>query len=260
MALYHRLGLGAFAEAFGQTRGVGGSFTLRAVELGHAIPVAEIDYSLSLFREAIGRYEASHGIPPERSKRQMPFFRQGTRMLVGPELGMYVVRLGDSPESAPYGGDPAEPSLLLELDYSELGEHCLLENLALERREMAREPNILALERALEDEYEKFFFNEEHTGFKADSKLFSLLRTACSRMAPAGTGGEWLLSATGFTEDADYRYVGKDLIPSLDLALPLACLVRVYLPEREKHPLLFGTLNGFLKSKGLPAERLLGLD
>ena len=38
------------------------------------------------------------------------------------------------------------------------------------------------------------------------------------------------------------------------------CLKRVYLEDFRRQPLLFGTLNGFLKSKGLPAEQLLNLS
>ena len=80
----------------------------------HIVPQEEIEYGLSLLRESIGLYEERKGIPVEKSKKAMPFFRQDSRMLVGPEIGMYVIPLYEEP------GEPAqsaEPSLVLELDY-----------------------------------------------------------------------------------------------------------------------------------------------
>ena len=94
----------------------------------HIVPQEEIEYGLSLLRESIGLYEERKGIPVEKSKKAMPFFRQDSRMLVGPEIGMYVIPLYEEP------GEPAqsaEPSLVLELDYQSLGELCLFENYSL---------------------------------------------------------------------------------------------------------------------------------
>ena len=50
----------------------------------HIVPQEEIEYGLSLLRESIGLYEERKGIPVEKSKKAMPFFRQDSRMLVGP--------------------------------------------------------------------------------------------------------------------------------------------------------------------------------
>ena len=84
MKLYHIMTLKAFVEAWESVQGVESAFRLETVELMHRVPVAEIDYSLWLLRRAIQVYETAHEIPEERSKREMPFFREGTRMLIGP--------------------------------------------------------------------------------------------------------------------------------------------------------------------------------
>ena len=194
MVLYCRVSLNAFVESFRNTSGPDSFFTLPAKGLMHIVPQEEIEYGLSLFRESIGLYEERKGIPVEKSKKAMPFFRQDSRMLVGPEIGMYVIPLYEEP------GEPAqsaEPSLVLELDYQSLGELCLFENYSL-----------------LSCKYEKVL----------------------------------------------YRYEHGNLIPYVPKSMPVDCLKRVYLEDFRRQPLLFGTLNGFLKSKGLPAEQLLNLS
>ena len=91
MVLYCRVSLNAFVESFRTTSGPDSFFTLPAKGLMHIVPQEEIEYGLSLLRESIGLYEERKGIPVEKSKKAMPFFRQDSRMLVGPEIGMYVI-------------------------------------------------------------------------------------------------------------------------------------------------------------------------
>lgn len=137
MVLYCRVSLNAFVESFRNTSGPDSFFTLPAKGLMHIVPQEEIEYGLSLFRESIGLYEERKGIPVEKSKKAMPFFRQDSRMLVGPEIGMYVIPLYEEP------GEPAqsaEPSLVLELDYQSLGELCLFENYSLLSCKYEKEP------------------------------------------------------------------------------------------------------------------------
>lgn len=89
--------MNAFVESFRTTSGPDSFFTLPAKGLMHIVPQEEIEYGLSLLRESIGLYEERKGIPVEKSKKAMPFFRQDSRMLVGPEIGMYVIPLYEEP-------------------------------------------------------------------------------------------------------------------------------------------------------------------
>ena len=76
-------------------------------------------------------------------------------MLVGPEIGMYVIPLYEEP------GEPAqsaEPSLVLELDYQSLGELCLFENYSLLSCKYEKEPILNHFTAQLEKEYDTFFF------------------------------------------------------------------------------------------------------
>lgn len=75
-------------------------------------------------------------------------------MLVGPEIGMYVIPLYEKP------GEPArsaEPSLVLELDYQSLGELCLFENYSLLSCKYEKEPILNHFTAQLEKEYDTFF-------------------------------------------------------------------------------------------------------
>ena len=260
MVLYKRISLPAFVESLERTAGTSSSFTLSAIELMHEVPREEVDYGLSLLRESIGLYEESEGIPAERGKRAIPFFREGSRMLVGPEMGMYVIPLHERLEAAEAGCDK-EPHLVLELDYRLLGEHCLLENYALSPCKYDKESVIRHFMELLKTEYDTFFFDEEHTGFKPGSRFFSMLCEAALEVKPASsdTDKEWRLAVWKSPEEVSYRYGRGTLLPYAPLEFPLECLRHIHLCDRERHPLLFGALIGLLKSKGLPAEQLLNL-
>lgn len=259
MVLYCRVSLNSFVESMEKTSGPGSSFTIPAVGLMHLVPPEEIEYGLSLLRESIGLYEERKGIPVEKSKQAMPFFRQDSRMLVGPEIGMYVIPLYERPGNPRHS---AEPSLVLELDYQSLGELCLFENYSLLSCKYEKEPVLNHFMAQLEKEYDTFFFDEEHTGFTPSSHFFSMLCNACLEVKHPSSieDKEWRLALLRSPEEASYRYECGNLIPYLPVTLPVECLRRVYLEEFQRQPLLFGTLNGFLKSKGLPAEQLLNLS
>ena len=258
MKLYHKMTLRAFVEAWEAVQGCEGSFRLKTVELMHAVPVAEIDYSLWLLRKSIQTYEETHEIPEERSKRGMPFFREGTRMLIGPEQGAFIASFREEP----YPDESAEPSVMLELDYKALAEHCLFENLSLLSCKYDKDAFITFLLPQLEREYDKVFFDAEHTGFKSDSRFFSLLRLVCLEGCEPQKAAEkeWRLVTSCPNEEALYRYEAGDLIPYMFVELPVSCVRRISLLDQSRQPLLFGTLNGFLKNKGLPAAQLLGLE
>ncbi|MDD2952702.1 MAG: hypothetical protein PHC95_06020 [Parabacteroides sp.] len=263
MVLYYRISLSSFVESLEKTSGPDSFFTIPAKGLMHIVPQEEVEYGLSLLRESIGLYEERKGIPMEKSKKAMPFFRQDSRMLVGPEIGMYVISLYEKPGEPSEPARSAEPSLVLELDYQSLGELCLFENYSLLSCKYEKEPILNHFTTQLEKEYDTFFFNEEHTGFTPDSRFFSMLCNACLEVRhPSSMGDkEWRLALLRSPEEASYRYEpGGSLIPYVPVSLPAECLRRVHLEAFQRQPLLFGTLNGFLKSKGLPAEQLLNLS
>ena len=222
MKLYHTMTLKAFVEAWESVQGMDSSFRLETVEMMHHVPAAEIDYSLWLLRKAIQAYETAHEIPEERSKREMPFFR----------------------------------------DYKALAEHCLFENLSLLSCKYDKDAFLAFLLPQLEREYDKVFFDAEHTGFKSDSHFFTLLRLVCVEGCEPQKAAEkeWRLVTTCLNEEAHYRYEAGDLIPYMEVELPVSCVRRITLLDQSRQPLLLGTLNGFLKSKGLPVAQLLGLE
>lgn len=258
MKLYHKMTLKAFVEAWDKVDGRDASFCLRAVELMHQVPAAEIDYSLWLLRRAIHGYEQEQGIGDEQSKQQIPFFREGTRMLIGPEQGVFMVAFREEP----YPDERLEPSILLELDYKMLAEYCLFENLSLLSCKYDKDAIVSYLKEQLEREYDKVFFDAEHTGFTSDSRFFTLLRLVCLEGCEPQKAAEkeWRLVLNCPNEEASYLYEGGDLLPYIELALPVRCVTRIVLLDQVRQPLLFGTLNGFLKSKGLPVAELLGLE
>lgn len=254
--------MSTFVDSLEKTSGLASSFTLPAIGLTHLVSLEEIEYGLSLLRDSIGLYEERKGVSPEDSKKAIPFFRQDSRMLVGPEIGMYVIPLYEKPDIRGGVGRTIEPSIVLELDYLSLGELCLFENYSLLSCKYEREPVLNHFTAQLEKEYDTFFFDEEHTGFTPDSRFFSLLCEACLEVKPPAStvSKEWRLALFKSPEEVSYRYEGGELLPYVPVALPIECLKSVYLEDYKERPLLFGTLNGFLKSKGLPAEDLLNLS
>ncbi len=257
MVLYHNITLRDFVAGLEHTSEMNPFFSLPAVELMHQEGREDIDYALSLVREAIVLYEEREGIPQERSKRAIPFFRQGSRMLIGPEIGLHILTLS---ESALADSLKEEPMLCLELDYQQLGMLCLLEDYSLVSCKRDRDAMTARFMEQLSNEYDTFFFDAEHTGFTANSRFFSLLQEACLEVLSGREDTKmWRLVARIAPEEASYRYDRGDLVPYLPIRLPVACLNRIHLMGQADQPLLFGTLNGFLKSKKLPAERLLDL-
>lgn len=247
-----------FVKSLEQTAGMKSSFTLPATGLMHQISEEEVDYGLSVLRESILAFERAKGIPAEHSKAEMPFFRQDSRVLVGPEIGLFMLPLYERLVERPLD---KEPTLVLSLDYQALGEHCLFENLSLLPTKTEKEPIVRHFMAQLETEYDKFFYDAENTGFTYDSRFFSLLCNACLEIKRPQPNAlkEWRLAALRSPEEASYRYEQGNLVPFIPIELPVTCLKQVYLEDYQKQPLLYGTLNGFLKSKGLPAEQLLNL-
>ena len=97
----------------------GEGLSLELINLQHAVPERDYLYGLGLLREAFAQYEASVGIGPEMSKRAMPFFRENSRQLVGPEVGMYILPLFGNPDLALEGDGPM---VRLAFDYGQLAD------------------------------------------------------------------------------------------------------------------------------------------
>lgn len=253
--LYAYLPLADFFGCLGETAGTG-LLRLTLGSLPHVVPERDYLFGLGLLREAFALYEERRGIDPGMSKRGMPFFRENSRQLVGPEVGLYLFPLyGNGVLDCRRG----EPVIRLALDYGQLADYCLSEGLSLFRRKYDRAfclDNFLA---QLEREYDKVFFDEEHTGFAADSRFFSLLCNACLEVAdPADNAREeWRIVLLKRPEEVDYRYGEGMIWPFTTVGLPVTCLRGVAL--MEANPLLHGTLIGFLRKAGLPAEQLLDL-
>lgn len=269
MELYQRIALETFVKGW-EPGGGNGWLTIPAVHLMYAVPSREIDYGLSLLRRAIGTYEEKKGILPGASKREMPFFRENRRMLVGPEVELYTVlfygdkgtveKAGAAAWSATGFSSPSEgPALILTFDSDTLLRHCLLENRFLIGCKYDPDQVSATFEAQLEKEYDKFFYDAEHTGFAADSRFFSLLCNACLEVKEAcfAAQQEWRMALLCGPEEADYRYVAGKLIPYVPVSVPKDSLVEIELPGYREDPLAYGALAGFLRKVGLPPERYL---
>lgn len=269
MELYQRIALETFVKGW-EPGGSGEFWSLPAVHLMYAVPSREIDYGLSLLRRAIGTYEEKKGILPGASKRDMPFFRENRRMLVGPEVELYTVPLYADKGTVEKAGAAAwsarglsssseGPELILTFDSDKLLRHCLLENRFLIGCKYDPDQVSATFEAQLEKEYDKFFYDAEHTGFAAGSRFFSLLCNACLEVKEAcfAAEQEWRMALLCAPEEAEYRYVGGKLIPYVPVSMPKDSLVEIELPGYREKPLAYGALAGFLRKVGLTPERYL---
>lgn len=306
MIINHTLPLETFMEGW-NTNDAGVSFSLPAVHLMYAAPPVQYEYGLSLLRKAIALYEEKKGIPPQRSKRDMPFFRTNSRMLVGPEVELYILPFYEnlpSPDASVHSEKKADrfeedtdhfekdaetgekaksskvteipnlpsslafsyaqsdcrgPWITLKLDADQLAYHCLSENLFFLRCKYEEEITVQTFVAQLEREYDKFFYDEEHTGFTADSRFFSLLCNAVLEVGlPASAPEkEWRLAVFKSPEEVEYRYANGKLLPYFEIPIPLNSILQIHLNDYRTDPLLYGALAGFLKSKGLPPQQYL---
>lgn len=233
---------------------------LQAENLLYTVPEEEYQYGLSLLRKAIGAYEAQKGIPLESSKQAIPFFREKRRMLIGPEMELYKFSFYENETVLPEKvWSPRQPYLRLSFDYEQLAEHCLFENIFLVRCKYDEKQILDNFITQMDREYDKFFFDEEHSGFTADSRFFSLLCNACLEVKKplSAPEKEWRLAVLSSPSEAGYRYDNGQLLPSVPISLPLSVIRRVALLNSEKEGLNFSALAGFMQRIGLPPERYL---
>lgn len=235
--------------------------TLSAGNLFYTVPKHDFYYGLSLLRNAIGIYETQKQRPLAGSKQHVDFFRQGMWRLVGPEMDIYMLSLYENEVYVPERLSVSpEPYLKLAFDYAALVEHCLLENMFLVRCKYDEKQTTQTFVNQMDREYDKFFFDEEHTGFTADSRFFSLMCNACLEVKEPhlAVEKEWRLAVLRSPSDADYRYVGGRLEPTVPFSLPLASIRKVTLHDRaDNQELNYSALAGFMQCIGLPPEHYL---
>ncbi|GGK00377.1 hypothetical protein [Parabacteroides faecis] len=259
MELYTYISLHSFVEGCMKPAGEP-AFILQAENLLYTVAREEYQYGLSLLRKAIGEYEVQKGIPKEESKQAIPFFREKRRMLIGPEMDLYKLSFYEDGTFLPGKvKDSGLPYLRLSLDYEQLAEHCLFENMFLIRCKYDEGQVFANFVTQMEREYDKFFFDEEHSGFTADSRFFSLLCNACLEVKnPAcAPEKEWRLTVLRNPADAGYRYEDGQLRPFVPISLPLNVIRKVTLLDSETEELNFSALAGFMQQVGLSPERYL---
>ena len=232
---------------------------LQAENLLYTVPEEEYQYGLSLLRKAIGEYEVQKGIPLESSKQAIPFFREKRRMLIGPEMEMYALPVYQSPEIPSGLKQGKSPYLRLTFDYGAIGEYSLSDDKYLLQCKYNEEENLKTFVSQMEREYDKFFYDEEHTGFTRDSRLFSMLCNACLEVREPcfASEQEWRIVQFCDPVNAGYDFTDGDLVPYVDYTIPFDCLRQIALQNRAENNLTYSALAGFLQRMGLAPERYL---
>lgn len=258
MKLYAPFSLKDFVESIsGQT--IAGELTLYLPNRLTECFAAEYTYGLSLFRQAIANYEKRKEIPLEKSKAEVPFFRASQSLLVGPEMHVCALRLYET-----YAACRTEkPDLILTFDYDKLGEHCIFENLSLLKCKYDKEQMIRFFEKQLDTEYDKFFYDDEYSGFAPGSRFFSLLCNACLEIREPLFADlqEWMLAALLPPDDAGYRYNEGHLESFTTTNLPFGFITQISMPDYTIRRDEYTALAGLLKQRGLNPEGFLeGLE
>lgn len=225
-----------------QMLGDAAPFCFRAENLLYSLSAEEYGYGLAMLRKAIGGYEALRNIPAGKSKAGIPFFRTDRLRLVGPDTEMYFLSFYEAllPASSVKEKFRAVPVICLGLDYEALADYCLFENASLFKCGYGEEEAVSFFLTEMENEYEKFDFDNEHTLFAKGSRFASLLYTACSKWKEARfrNENEWRLTLYRTAEETDFCCKTNGLLPFFPLELPVSCLrsVTVYAPvEPFKH-------------------------
>jgi len=255
MELYQYLTVESFVD-IGKQSANKDVFIFRASNLMHLIPEEDYQYGLSILRKAIYLYEKENNISPEQTKSSMPFFRENSKVLIGPETGLFIFPLYENNELDKQTLFNSNQIITITWDYNKLAEYCLFENLFLLKGKYSEEQAINTFKEQLKTEYDKVFFTEEYTGFSRDSRFFSMLYNACLEVIKPEKAmeKEWRITAFKPLSDVEYCYHSNDLKPFISLEIPKECLKEINLQNREEQPLLYGTLAGFMKSIGLAPD------
>lgn len=258
MDLYLYISVEAFTKGYRLSRQKN-SISIRVENFMYAVPENIYRYGLDLLRKAIRIYEEQNHISPDASKQAIPFFREKRRMLVGPELEMYVLPLYENSDIIPFQFAGSKPFLRIKLDYNLLMQYCISENLYFLRCKYDEEKNLQTFVTQMEREYSRFFFDDEHTGFTADSNFFSLLCNACLEVRPPCLAPEksWEIAFLQEPSEVKYRMEHNLLIPFTILSIPLSCIRQIALRDSRTYELNYNSLAGFLQSIGLSPQQYL---
>ena len=212
-------------------------------------------YGITLFREAMTQYEKLHEIPPREHKSRMPIRRKSQFRLVGPDCIPFAATLTElRPNPQAIGED-----VCVAFDYYQLVNYCLSEDISIFRKKYNAEQAMKGWLQVLEKEYDKIFYDEEHTGFMASSQYISLLLKAVLEMRPDAEAAkkEWHISVMKSSEEADYEWKSDMLQACVYLDIPYECLHHIEWPLYERRPQLYTPLIGYMKKKGFVPEQLL---
>ncbi|MFA6875019.1 MAG: hypothetical protein WCQ87_00110 [Parabacteroides sp.] len=256
MKLYSYLTLESFVEGAKNS-----SLKLLPMQLSslmYAFSDSSVGYGLSLLRHSILRYEKEQHVSKEKSKSAMPFFRNHRKLFVGPEIEMYVRSFYETPLT-PHDLKDERSLLKIAFDYEVLVDYCLTDNCNLIRCKYDAEECIENFVSKLKVEYDKFFYTEEHTGFKSDSQFFSMLCNASLEMVESQfkEEKEWRLMQFCAPEDASYHMSDDQLLPYIQISVPYDCIRSIELLDWQSNESTYSALAGLMQHMGLPPERFL---
>ena len=254
------ISLGDFAKNW---KGEPGTFTIhlqdlciRAAERGDTI------YGLKLLKEAFQLYESHVDVKPGKRKASIPFFRDNQARLIGPEMGLFVQSLYEKQDIVPdYVAKSTEPWLRITLDYAQLADYCLSNDLYLIRCKYNRDKNIQVLAERVVMEYDNIYYTKNEVGFKPESRFFSILYNAILEMENpryATKNPEWRLIILLPPEEAEYKYENGKLQSYLELDLPTTSILDIQLlPDIHTQIGNYTNLVGLLKKMGVKAEEVV---
>ena len=233
------ISLGDFAKNW---KGEPGTFTIHLQDLCiRAAERGETIYGLKLLKEAFQLYESHVDVKPGKRKASIPFFRDNQARLIGPEMGLFVQSLYEKQDIVPdYVAKSTEPWLRITLDYAQLADYCLSNDLYLIRCKYNRDKNIQVLAERVAMEYDNIYYTKNEVGFKPESRFFSILYNAILEM------------------ENPYKYENGKLQSYLELDLPTTSILDIQLlPDIHTQIGNYTNLVGLLKKMGVKAEEVV---
>ena len=210
----------------------------------------------TFFRNAIRGYEEKLSEQPAVSKGDIPFYRENQSRLIGPDLIPFVLSFYQ--EDSSY--QPIGPCVFLSFELDDLIDYCIDENLSIARCKYDAAENTAMLEDKLDREYAKIFFDQEYTGFTADSNFVPLLYKALIEMETPEktTEQEWRISYLESPEDAEFTCNDGVIESVKHICLPFSAVKQIEIyPDYKENKALYTSIINLLKNVHLSPERLL---
>lgn len=218
-------------------------------------------YGFGLLRKAIKEYETEHDIDGKDSKQYMPFFRDYQCRLIGPEIIPFSLSFFEDESVALKLCDGKNAAgVILSVDYSELAQQALVENMFLIKCKYDIDENKTYLKEQLKREYGKVFFDSENTGFSPDSHFFSLLCNACLNIGKPEDSycKEWRIVSMQEPDNAIYILSDSNIKAASIFSLPVDAIKKIRIvPDYKENPSLYSTLIGWMKKYRLSPETTL---